>query len=93
MKTYTFFTDFNMTTEIDGRYYSEFMSESDAFTSPEPGMFEVELEYIKVTSDTTAIISIAGYGGDFEIDLDGLLEDEDEGRTISDFFVEGFVCN
>jgi hypothetical protein len=87
MSTYTFFTDFNMTTEIDGCYYSEFMSESDAVTQTENG-FEVELDYFRITSDTTAELEICCYGGRFEIDLDGLA---DENETIYDFFEEVLV--
>ena len=90
MKTYTFFSDFNLTTEIDGASLSEFMSESDAFTQTENG-FEVELDDFKVVDDYTARLNIFGYGGLFEIDLSFMLDEDDE-STINDYFVEGFIC-
>ena len=91
MRTYTFFSDFNLTTEIDDKYYSEFMSESDAFTQTENG-FEVELDDFQVIDDYTARLSIFGYGGLFEIDLSFMLDEADETSTINDYFVEGFIC-
>ena len=92
MKTYTFFADFNLTTEIDGVYHSEYMSESDAFTQTENG-FEVELDDFEIVDDYTAKLNIFGYGGTFEIDLSFMLDEDDETSTINDYFVEGFICD
>jgi hypothetical protein len=85
-----FTTDFNMTTEIDLVYFSEWMSESDAFFLNENGFYETELDNIQITSRTTATIWISDsknyYSSGMEIDLDGII-DEDSDENIEDFIM------